>query len=574
MPTFEVRSPDGKTYRVNAPEGATQQDAVTYVRRNLASLTQAALDPYADTAADQSTGQNLLAGIGGGMASLYLGGKQMLGLSSAEEIADHQRAMAGLRTTKAGTAGDFIGQAALTLPAAFIPGANTMAGATLLGGVTGALQPVSPDQSRTQNVALGAAGGVAGKWLGDKMLRTLQGSAGSAGGSAGGNAGASATATPGTASASTSVTGGATAHGSGGGFNYGTVGDDVSAGLTDAQRAVMERGQAMGMQLTPGQASGSRALQQLEAKLESQPMTSGRFSAIKSNNQTVLNRVAANSIGETADTLDSHVLQQAQDRISGVYKLVADKTHRPIDPESFITRLSGIESDFEGLLPGSVLDNPLTKRLFRYAEKGQATGEQLQDLASKLGKAAHNQMTSANGDRQMGMALFQVKDMADDLLESGLTGETAKAFGAARSQYRNLMLLTQRNGVINPSSGNLNGNALAGLLQQKDRGGFLFGRNQSDLYDAARFAQAFRPIVGDSGTATRMPLPSPTDFVLSLPFNLATRAYTSSPAINLAARAGSLSRNGLAPRTGGLLAPALPEVTQTAGGLLGARLSN
>lgn len=34
MPTFEVTSPDGKTYRVNAPDGATQQDAIAYVQRN------------------------------------------------------------------------------------------------------------------------------------------------------------------------------------------------------------------------------------------------------------------------------------------------------------------------------------------------------------------------------------------------------------------------------------------------------------------------------------------------------------------------------------------------------------
>lgn len=571
---MDVRMPDGTVIQ-NVPEGTTKDQLVSKLKSNGVAiptdwLTPQKTDPYANTAAGQSTAQNLLAGIGGGMMSLYLGGKQMLGMASPEEIADHKRAMAGLGTTKAGTVGDFLGQAAVTLPAAFIPGANTLAGASILGGVTGALQPVSPDQSRIQNVALGAAGGAAGKWVGDKALRVLQGSAAGAGS----NAAATASASPGTASASTSVTGGATARGTGGGFNYGTVGSDVSAGLTDAQRMLMERGQAMGMQLTPGQASGSRALQQLEAKLESQPMTSGRFNAIKANNQTILNRVASSSIGEAADALDSHVLQQAQDRISNVYKLVADKTPRSIDQNQFLGRLAGVESDFEGLLPGSVLDNPLTKRLFSYAEKGQATGEQLQDLASKLGKAAHNQMTSANGDRQLGMALFRVKDMADDLLASGLSGKTLQAFDSARGQYRNLMLLTQRSGVINPSSGNINGNALASLLQQKDRNGFLFGRNQSDLYDAARFSQAFKPIVGDSGTATRMPLPSPTDFVLSLPFNVATRAYTSSPAINLAARAGSVSRNGLAPEVGGLLSPLLPQVTQTAGGLLGSRLSN
>jgi len=39
MPTFEITSPDGKKYRVEAPEGATQDDAVNYVKNNLHTAT-------------------------------------------------------------------------------------------------------------------------------------------------------------------------------------------------------------------------------------------------------------------------------------------------------------------------------------------------------------------------------------------------------------------------------------------------------------------------------------------------------------------------------------------------------
>ena len=31
MPIFEVTNPQGKKYRVNAPEGATQDDAIRYI---------------------------------------------------------------------------------------------------------------------------------------------------------------------------------------------------------------------------------------------------------------------------------------------------------------------------------------------------------------------------------------------------------------------------------------------------------------------------------------------------------------------------------------------------------------
>lgn len=37
MPTYEVRSPDGTAYRVNAPDGATQEDAIAYVQKNFSA---------------------------------------------------------------------------------------------------------------------------------------------------------------------------------------------------------------------------------------------------------------------------------------------------------------------------------------------------------------------------------------------------------------------------------------------------------------------------------------------------------------------------------------------------------
>jgi len=41
MPTYEVTSPDGKKYRVEAPEGATQSDAIDYIRRQRSGSTAA-----------------------------------------------------------------------------------------------------------------------------------------------------------------------------------------------------------------------------------------------------------------------------------------------------------------------------------------------------------------------------------------------------------------------------------------------------------------------------------------------------------------------------------------------------
>lgn len=500
---------------------------------------------------------NLLPAVGGAMKGAYLGGKQMVmqGLDAidpqgrakamAPDIEEHRAAMDGLTSTKMGMAGDVIGNLAMAVPTMLNPAAATMKGAAVIGGGFGALRPTMGDESRVENAATGAALAAGGQWLGNKVMRGLVGNRGT---TAGGGS-ATATSTPGSASASSTVSGGATARGAGGGFTFGSVGDDASAGLTKAQQQLLARNPDF--KLTPGQASGSRSLQQMEAKLESQPMTSGTFNAIKDGNQKLINRRVAESIGvKNADIVDGAVLDKAHERVSRVYDIVKRTKDRAIEPEKFINGIGRIDDEYQGLLfangkPYSVMDNPLVSRLYSYAEKGTATAEQLTDLSSKLGKAARSQMTSGNGDRQLGMALSEVKDMADDLIEQGLNGRTQKLFSQARGNYRNLMTLEGRIGVVNPSNGNVSGANLANALQQKDKAGFLLGRNQSPMYDAARLAQAFKPVVGDSGTATRSALPGPTDFLLSLPFNVATRAYTSAPVVNLAAQGGNISRNGL-----------------------------
>lgn len=558
---MDVKMPDG-TVITNVPDDITQSKLMKMV----ANTKMYSPDVFKEVAQDQSGLQNFGAGMGGALKGMYIGGKQMLGLADPGEAEQHKRAMDGLRSTGSGIAGEIAGSILPALPLMGVSALNTLRGAAGVGGAMGALNPTTSDESRLVNIALGAAGGAGGQWVGNKIGGLLAGSANMP--KASGSASSSASAGGGAAASSASASANPTATMSGGGVGFGSVGPDASAGLNQAQIAIRDKGNALGFRLTPGQASGSKALQQLEAKLESQPMTSGPFNAIKANNQTALNRTWAKAIGEDSATLDSTVLEQAKDRIGGVYKMIADKTARQIDPDAFLSRLSSIESEFEGLT--NISQNPLVNKFINYAAKGEATGAQLQDLASKIGKAANQQMTSASGDRQLGMALFEVKNHADDLLEQGLSGETLKAFQKARDEYKHLMLLTQRVGVVNPSNGNVQGVSLANLLQTKDKNGFLFGKNDSAPYNAARFAQAFRPIVGDSGTATRSPLPNPVNFMLSMPVNLAAKAYTSQPMVNAAAKAGVIAENGLMPNEfGRFIGPRLGRVGLPIGGLLG-----
>lgn len=397
-------------------------------------------------------------------------------------------------------------------------------------------------------------GGGAG-YLGDKLSRAVFGrgapttaQAGTATGGQAGSAQASISATP-------------TAQATGGGVNLGAVTPEANAALTAAQQSILQRGKALGFKTTPAQETGSRSLLQMEARMESSPFTSAPFNAIKQENQKVLNRATAEAIGVKADELSNPVLAQAQRNISSVYQRIATPELKKLDTMTMLNNIDLVDNAFEGLTTQPLKANIFVKQLQDLAMKGEASGVQLQNLSSKIGKRAKNEMTTAMGDRELGNALFQLKEMVDDALQSGLSQAEQQAFAQARNNYRNLMTIRTSQGVVNPSSGNVSGLNLASALTRKDPNGFVFGSNQTPMYEAARFAQAFKPIVGDSGTATRSMEYSPVNVLLSMPTNLAARAYTSAPVTAAASRMSSgagVAPNALTEAQAAALRRALP----------------
>lgn len=442
-------------------------------------------------------GTRRLAGIGEGLNNDWLGLKErasqlvdaVTGGNSADavraDIAQHRAQDVPLNATSGGRQGNMLGTVAGYVPTMFIPGANTLTGAAAIGAGAGYAQPSLSSTETIANTAGGAAGGAAGYGLG-KLVSALAMPAG------------------------------------------------ASSALTAAQSDAARSGQSMGFQLTPGKQSGSAAQQQVEAMLMSRPETSGPFNAISASNQSLGNQIAARSIGIGTDDsgnvvseLSAPVLQSAQERIGAVFDRARDIAAAPVDGDSVLSSLASIESDHAGqyMSPGNAIyNNDLVKQFLSHAANGEASGAQLVSLSSNLGKSAKAQMTNPMGDRALGDALFQVKDVVDGTLQDAAGPELSDALGVARGQYRNLMNLTARQNIVNPSSGNVNMKTLASALMQKDRSGFTFGGNESELYNAARFAQAFPDIVGNSGTATRMPLSIP-QAATNLAYGAASRAY-------------------------------------------------
>ena len=173
MPKYQITAPDGSTYEVNAPEGATEQQAIEYVQTNLYKQKPEVQPINFDPTDGMSTTDKLLAGAGKAFADIGRGVGQMVGAVSDKEVNDAKRRDAALMNTGAGTVGNVVGNAAAIAPALFIPGANTYAGATLVGGVSGALQPVGEGESRLENIGYGAAGGAAGQGAGNLISKAI-----------------------------------------------------------------------------------------------------------------------------------------------------------------------------------------------------------------------------------------------------------------------------------------------------------------------------------------------------------------------------------------------------------------
>jgi len=160
MPKYRITSPDGKTFEITAPEGATQGQVLAYAQSQFKAKPvqqEQAIDPTEG----MSNFEKFAAGMGKSVADVGRGAGQMLGLVSQKDVDEARQRDAALLNTGMGTAGNIAGGVAMAVPTAFIPGVNGVTGGALVGAGMSALQPTSGEESRLQNMAIGAIGGAA-----------------------------------------------------------------------------------------------------------------------------------------------------------------------------------------------------------------------------------------------------------------------------------------------------------------------------------------------------------------------------------------------------------------------------
>ena len=185
MPIYRVQAPDGSVLRIEGPEGASEQQ--------LTAAAQSAFQPREPEQPGGSAMSNLAAGAGIAARNMWNGIKQrsedlstltqpvpdnvqrlLAAQSKLSEQVNRANDASVLHTT-AGKVGNIGANVAMMLPTAFLPGANTLAGAAAIGGISGALQPSLDAGETVGNAGLGAILSPAALLAGRGMAALYQG---------------------------------------------------------------------------------------------------------------------------------------------------------------------------------------------------------------------------------------------------------------------------------------------------------------------------------------------------------------------------------------------------------------
>jgi hypothetical protein len=331
------------------------------------------------------------------------------------------------------------GARALTAPTTFRAAATG-------GGLLGAAQPLSEEESRATTAAIGTLGGTVGQAVGRGISRIAQ--------------------------------------------------PVTSAATPQVERAVQRLEQA-GVPVDVAARTGSENLRAVQRFLTDNPISAGVMKKGAENGQSAFNAAALRLIGEQGDAALPEVLARADDRIGAVMDDIAKKNRIKVD-DRMVSELAALEEaasmtlDINELAP---LRNQLNNILSKVDDQDRISGEAYQRIRSLAADLGAKGPQYANVSRQL-------RETIDSALERTAGPEAAAAIKQARKQYRNLKLLEPA--VEAKSTGNISPAALASSTGTKrQRGAALYGRGDADMARLARDMRTMAEAMPQSGTAPR-----------------------------------------------------------------------
>lgn len=390
------------------------------------------------------------AGAGKGMTDVARGLGQIAGLVDQESIDAAKSRDAQLMQSGWGQAGNIAGATAALAPTMLVPGANTMAGATLLGAATGAIEPVASDESRLEKTLFGAAGSLGGDLATRGLARVLNPRTGQA------------------------------------------VTDLLDQGVTP----------------TPGQVLGPTAAR-MESALESFPfigptITRSKNAVSEEFNSSVLNR-ALSQIGQQSDGIGREAIDDAFTKVSRAYDDALAQIPQ-IDPDfQFDVDLQRIRQGANALSNdvANQLDRILTNRVENKLTSA-VPGDRFKQIHSDVLRLARQYRSAADPDHREMSALLD--DVAGSLSSLVARNNPAAAEGLRSADSAYAMLLRAAKASANSAEGTFTPRQLSNAIKAMDRSSnkVQFSRGNALLQDMSDAGQA---VLGNnlpnSGTADR-----------------------------------------------------------------------
>lgn len=412
--------------------------------------------------------EKFAAGYGSAIPTLATGIGQRMGLVSQEEAEAQKRMMAPLMETGAGMAGSVLGNVAAAAPIASVPGANTLAGSAITGGLLGAAQPTSADESAMKNAVLGAAGGAVGQKIGQ---------------------------------------------GIGGLLTNRAAAKAAEKTANTVRDATLKAGQEAGYVVAPA-ATNPTAWNRLLQGLAGKTATGQRAAML---NQATTNRLAKEAIGLADETpLTPEILNGVRRQAGEAYNVLKQFDEIPLDNQYMDDVLKAAKPYMDTAKEFPELQNKDIQDAVKLATRNKVSGNGLIEVTKSLREKADAAFRS--GDKQLGRVLKGISTAMEDAGERHLASTGDDAALQAFQESRKLIAKTYTiEKALNPSTGNIVASKLAAEVR---KGKPITG----GLKTAGNFAGAFPRETQEITNSSwlQMPGPSPLDWGAAAMGSLAT----------------------------------------------------
>ncbi|WP_424133836.1 hypothetical protein [Roseomonas chloroacetimidivorans] len=278
----------------------------------------------------------------------------------------------------------------------------------------------------------------------------------------------------------------------------------VRQGLNAEQQRLADVARQEGLELTPGQLTGSRTLQGTESVFGELPFTQGPRRAQITEQQQAYNRAILRRAGVDADLATPEVLADARASLGQEFADLSARNSLDANGSTrFLNDLAALDSSLDDA-SGDVATRVrgLMDELLNKADPQtmRISGEFYQNFQSRLSRIIRE-----NGhNSELRNRIRDLRDAVRNGMEDSIRPEDAAQWRDTTRRYANLKNVenAMNTGSNAATSGNISGNALAQAVKNSTAGGFAMGRG--DLNDLARVGQQFvRDPIGNSGTAQR-----------------------------------------------------------------------